>query len=1538
VLIGKVMTGGVISVPIASDATSARLFFQKSGQTTYTDISGQFTANTVSSGGIKNVTFTPLDGKVEFNGTIIAKAVDQAGNLSGPSSADYGFDNKAPAAPKVGLANKSTGVLTVTYDKQYAIKADLYQASFLVTNKFEQKTTITGNNTVVTLTPLHNQDEYVATSIGAYAVDSSGNLSPASTLTYSFDNVRPLPLSSTSILTDATGNGFPKGTFRVTIQNDAASARVYQGGKDITASFNLTTQQSSTTGCTDIYFTPIFNLVEVTTSNPLSIKPIDASGNLSDAPTLTDYTFDNVGPKVLPTLDQVSPSLVEDGFWKAGTGAITVSISDAENAFLFATLDGVSVDITDRFLVVPTVSNSAGKIIFKPIAGRFDFPAGVNLTIKSEDAAHNLSLPSAPFRYLVDNTPPTEKPTVANGTDGKIVVTLGSESPTATQARLWITPAGATTPEEVTTSKFTSTTVGQVVTFTPIAGVVEYSAATVTARAADAAGNVSGLSDPLSYRFDNVAPPAPTVTSFADASGVIPGVIRVETLQTALATSANLYSGKVDITSLFKPDPVQTTDGFIVFRPKDGLVELSNVAITAKVGDASGNWSRLSTSPLPYTFDNVPPAQAPKIAVRPAGVIAVTIGLDATTAKLYSDGVELTAPQFTKTKLGQVVTFTPNSGFVDYNKQLINAFAIDSSGNASPVSAPLSYTFDNIAPVGAPALLEIIQSDPLPPVMTSNGTLASGGRAIGAQIKVTVGLDAVTAKLFSGNTDITNLFTRSQTNDSVVTFIPVAGKVNIQQAITARAYDASGNSSAGALTVDYSTDNIAPSAPKVVVSKTGAISVTIGTDASKVRLWAGSEEITLTKFDASPNVNVWTFTPKIGVVEYNAQPIFIAAEDAAGNLSPATKIIYSKDLVASAKPISAVTSSGGKILVKVGETVANGLDSADPNTIVKLYLGNQDITNQFAATKALADGKYVTTFTPIAGKVEYVNETYITVVAIDKFNNSSEKIPLSDIGPSYYAWDNKAPAAPPKLSYDSVTGVIKAEIGDDATTARLYAGKTDITFKFDVLAKQDGAVLFKPKAGAVESVRLAITAKAADSPLSSPQNFSAASTALVYSYDNVAPAAPKISVNNVAGTISVTLGLGASDAALVVGPVGGQVDITENFTKSVKGSIITYSPKPGLVQYNGDVSASVKDIWGNWSAKSSSAKYTFDNVAPAKPSLDFGQIDDGPGAIVVTVNPLDSSITGARLFAGTQEITSLFEQKKEGSKIVLKPVTGLVEYNNQSISAKAIDGANNSSPFSEPKNYTYLDGSNNLIGASPSGPGADHYTLSKSADTYFLTNFNYKVPKALGTESLKLDTSATADVTLVAAWTADSASQNSGAITIKSAGYIVDLSAVSGGTKGWSVINTAATAVRFAGSALSDSLTGGLGKDTLIGGAGDDTLVGGGGSDIMTGGSGADTFRLGVDMKPVIITDFISGTDHIELDRTLFSSLSTDEGSMRQAFVNGTKAATRSQFLIYDQSKGNLFYDVDGSGTKPAVLIGVFSNQAQLNADDFSVF
>ena len=65
-----------------------------------------------------------------------------------------------------------------------------------------------------------------------------------------------------------------------------------------------------------------------------------------------------------------------------------------------------------------------------------------------------------------------------------------------------------------------------------------------------------------------------------------------------------------------------------------------------------------------------------------------------------------------------------------------------------------------------------------------------------------------------------------------------------------------------------------------------------------------------------------------------------------------------------------------------------------------------------------------------------------------------------------------------------------------------------------------------------------------------------------------------------------------------------------------------------------------------------------------------------------------------------------------------------------------------------------------------------------------------------------------------------------------------------------------------------DIVLGGSGNDRIMGDAGNDWIWGGTGNDLLAGGADADTFFFAFGDGKDTITDFVSGTDHIDLSAT----------------------------------------------------------------------
>ena len=169
---------------------------------------------------------------------------------------------------------------------------------------------------------------------------------------------------------------------------------------------------------------------------------------------------------------------------------------------------------------------------------------------------------------------------------------------------------------------------------------------------------------------------------------------------------------------------------------------------------------------------------------------------------------------------------------------------------------------------------------------------------------------------------------------------------------------------------------------------------------------------------------------------------------------------------------------------------------------------------------------------------------------------------------------------------------------------------------------------------------------------------------------------------------------------------------------------------------------------------------------------------------------------------------------------------------------------------------------------------------------------------------------------------------------------VVDLAAgtlVGGGTGGAGSAQLISIET-VVGDAFDDRISGSAAAESLNGGGGNDTLDGRGGNDTLTGGAGADTFVNGAAQ----VTDFVSGTDKLSFDNAIFTDLGAPgnfaAGDARFAagagFSSGQDASDR---IIYDTSRGLLFYDPDGSGVRPSQLIGTLQGAPALLATDITV-
>ncbi len=266
-----------------------------------------------------------------------------------------------------------------------------------------------------------------------------------------------------------------------------------------------------------------------------------------------------------------------------------------------------------------------------------------------------------------DTTPPAAAPTLAqaNRTAGVFEVTIGAD---ATTAKLYDGDTDIT-------DKFTFITSGTTVTFTPVANTVEYSARSVTAKAADAAGNLSSVSTSgLSYTFDNKAPTSFTVTGTPDVENVLTFVFSENVDQTATAllfTNDAAYGGPDTTASV---SWVSETTAAVILNTGE-TISTGPISLTG-ITDLAGNVAGALTATLAELADTTPPI-ATLLGVASATTLTATSSEVGTVGlyDLYNSNLIGSTAATTANGAG-VVTVAPQS-----SSTLARLKVLDAAGN-----------------------------------------------------------------------------------------------------------------------------------------------------------------------------------------------------------------------------------------------------------------------------------------------------------------------------------------------------------------------------------------------------------------------------------------------------------------------------------------------------------------------------------------------------------------------------------------------------------------------------------------------------------------------------------------------------------------------------------------------------------------------------------------------------------------------------------------------------------------------------------------
>jgi predicted secreted protein len=751
-----------------------------------------------------------LGATLTASGTLKVRVVDSSGNAGTADSHAYTLDTSAPATSSTplldpasdtgishsdGITADTTPTFTGTAEAGATVK--LYEGSTLLGSAVA-----TGGNWSITSTALGEGQHTVTTTV----LDAAGNVSGASSgLTFTVDTTAPTTTVAGIVFSadnGSSGTDFVTNVAAQTISGTLSAA--LQTGEHVEVSLdngaNWTTAQVS--GTTWSLATTLGG------SGTLQVRVADAVDNTGPVATQA-YVLDTSAPTVTIGSDASALKIGD-------TATITFTFSEDPGASF--SWDGTQGDVAVSGGTLSAISGTGTTrtAIFTPDANTNGGTAGITVTAGSyADAAGNNggagTTPSIHFDTLAPNTPSTPQLATASDTgassaDGITHATTPTFTGTA--------EAGAT----VTLYDTDGTTVlGSAVatggTWSIGTSTLSDGQHTITAKATDAAGNASGASSGATVTIDTTAPAAP--------SAPVPGAaITSDTTPTFTGTAA--AGAHVDLYDTNGTTVLGSTtaDGNGAWTITATSMGEGTHTVTAKATDVAGNASTASAS-NGVTIDATAPATSSTPLLDPASDTGIS----------HSDGITAdTTPTFTgtaeagatvklyegSTLLGSAVATGGNwsitSTALGEGQHTVTTTVLDAAGNVSGASSGLTFTVDTTAPTTTVAGIVFSADNGSSgtdfvtnvAAQTISGTL-SAALQTGEHVEVSLdnGANWTTAQV-------------SGTTWSLATTLGGSGTLQVR--------------------VADAVDNTGPVATQAYVLDTSAPTVTIGSDASALKI------------------------------------------------------------------------------------------------------------------------------------------------------------------------------------------------------------------------------------------------------------------------------------------------------------------------------------------------------------------------------------------------------------------------------------------------------------------------------------------------------------------------------------------------------------------------------------------------------------------------------------------------------------------------------------------------------------------------------
>ncbi|EJE6351578.1 BapA prefix-like domain-containing protein [Salmonella enterica] len=1149
----------------------------------------------------------------------------------------------------------------------------------------------------------------------------------------------------TVIATDAKGNASPAGnespesisfTLRIDTQAPDApqivSAAITGGeGEVLLANGSITNQRMPTlsgTGEPGAIITLYNNGVELATVqvnpqgswtypltrnlseglNILTATATDAAGNSSPTSGVFSVTLDTQPPAQpdAPLIsDNVAPVIGNIGN-NGATNDTTPTFSGTGE------IGSTIILYNNGSEIGRTTVGDNGSWNFTPAALT---PETYTITVTETDIAGNISPPSASVTFTLDTTAPANPViTFAEDNVGEVQDTIVSGATTDDN-----TPVihGTGDIGSVITLYNGSSVVGVVTvdetgTWTlPVTSALPDGVYTLTAIAADAAGNSSGVSNSFTFTVDTVPLQPPVVNEILDDVAPVTGPLtdgaftndRTLTINGSgeNGSTVTIYDNGVAIGTAL------VTDGVWTFNTSE-LSEASH-ALTFSATDDAGN-TTAQTQPITITVDiTAPPAPTIQTVADDGTRVAGLADPYATVEIHHADGPLVGSAVANGT--GEfVVTLSP----AQTDGGTLTAIAIDRAGNNGPATNfPASDS-------GLPAVPAItaIEDD----VGSIQGNIAAGGATddtmptlrgttdIGSTVEVFIDGDSAGFATVdaSGNwifeiatplSESTHYFTVQATNAngpgglSAPVGITVDLSAPAQPVITSATDDVPGMTGTldnGALTNDS----------RPTLNGTGEAGATI-------RILDNGVEIGSATVDQSGN---WRFTPNTPL-ESNAHIFTAVATDPAGN-SGQLSDGFTLNIDAQAPDVPVITSviddnNQPTVPVLPGQStddrqpILNG--TGEPGATITIFdngtpLGTAQVGENgswtFPVPRNLSEGSH-----------------NLTVSATDPAGNTS-----AVSAPWTIVVDITPPAIPVLTSVvddqPGITGnLVSGQLTNDATPTLNGRGEAGATINVyldgnpasigTTTVNSDGTWSFTPQtplANGSHTFTLSATDPAGNS--------SAVSSGFVLTIDTTPPAAPVIasvadntapvtgivpnggSTNETRPTLSGTGEAGTTISIYNGSALVGTAQVQANGSWS-------FTPSTSLGAGVWNLTATATDAAGNTSAASEIRSFTIDTTAPAAPVIDT--VYDGTGPITGNLSSGQITDEARPVISGTREANTTIRLYDNGTLLAEIPADNSSSWRytpdaslatgNHVITVIAVDAAGNASPVSDSVNF-----------------------------------------------------------------------------------------------------------------------------------------------------------------------------------------------------------------------------------------------------------